>query len=175
MKTLKTYEQYLDEVGKGDFASYSGDDNDGDDHKFWGNIGGGVLPICIKTKRILLPYRSKYVNEPHTWGVWGGKLDDDEVQSDIKDVVRREFREETGFDCDCFELVPSYIFETPNGSFKYYNFIGLFDNEFTPVLDWETEKFKWVTFDEFMKIQPKHFGLKGLIDNDLRSIEKFTK
>lgn len=122
-----------------------------------------------------MSYRSAYVNEPHTWGIWGGKLDDDEVQSEIKDVVRREFREETGFDCNCFELVPLYIYQSSDGNFKYYNFLGLFEDEFTPRLDWETEKFKWMTWDELMKLRPKHFGLKELLKKDKDKILRFIQ
>jgi 8-oxo-dGTP pyrophosphatase MutT (NUDIX family) len=172
---IKDYKDYIKEVGKGAYAAFSGNGVEDEPHKFWGNIGGGVLPICLKTKRILLPLRSEFVNEPNTWGIWGGKLDEDEVQTDIQDVVRREFKEETDYDCNCFELVPAYIFETPNKSFKYYNFIGLFENEFTPKLNWETKKFKWVTFDELIKIEPKHFGLKGLLEHDLEKIKNFVK
>jgi 8-oxo-dGTP pyrophosphatase MutT (NUDIX family) len=108
----------------------------------------------------------------------GGKIDEEEGQSEsnIEDVAKREFIEETGYSGK-IELIPAYIFETPNKSFKYYNFIGLIDNEFNPQIDWETEYFKWVTFDEMMKIEPKHFGLKALL-NDTKSlsiIKKYSK
>ena len=167
---ISNYKKFLESIGNGGYASYSGGD---ETHQFWGNVAGGVLPYCLKTKRFLMSYRSAYVNEPHTWGIWGGKLDDDEVQSEIKDVVRREFREETGFDCNCFELVPLYIYQSSDGNFKYYNFLGLFEDEFTPRLDWETEKFKWMTWDELMKLRPKHFGLKELLKKDKDKILRF--
>lgn len=171
MKHLISFEIFNETIGSGNYASFHNKSGE----KFWGNLGGGVIPICTETGRILLPYRSSQVNEPHTWGVWGGKIDeeDGEVQSDIEDVVKREFTEESGFDGH-IELIPAYIFETPNKSFKYYNFIGLIDDEFTPRLDWETESFKWVTFDEMMSISPKHFGLKGLL-NDPKSMQTIKK
>jgi 8-oxo-dGTP pyrophosphatase MutT (NUDIX family) len=164
MKHLKTFNEM---IGSGDYASFH--NRSGDD--FWGNIGGGVVPICSTTGRILLPYRSRMVNEPHTWGVWGGKIDEErgEAQSDIEDVVQREFTEESGFRGH-IELIPAFIFETPSKSFKYYNFIGILDHEYQPRLDWETEKFKWVTFDEMMNISPKHFGLQGVL-NDRKSMD----
>jgi len=170
MKYLKSF-KIFEEAGSGAYASFHNKAGE----NFWGNIGGGVLPICSSTGRILLPYRSKYVNEPHTWGVWGGKIDEEsgEAQTDIEEVVKREFMEEGDFTGD-IQLIPAYIFETPNGSFKYYNFIGLLDEEFTPELDWETESFKWVTFDEMMEIEPKHFGLQGLL-KDLKSMQIIKK
>lgn len=147
---------------------------DTSDGVFWGNIAGGVLPICTTTKRILVAYRSRYVQEPHTWGVWGGKIDeeDGEAQSEVQDAVKREFLEEAGYDGH-LKLIPSYIFKTADESFKYYNFIGLLDEEFEPTLDWETESFKWMTFEELLELKPKHFGLKKLLNEDLQTIKKY--
>ena len=168
MKYLKKFNEM---VGSGDYASFHNKSGE----NFWGNCGGGILACCLKTGRILLAYRSLYVNEPHTYNLIGGKIDeeDGEVQSDIEDVVKREFTEEAGYSGD-IHLIPAYIFETPNKSFKYYNFIGLVDDEFTPELDWETESFRWVTFDEMMEIEPKHFGLQGLL-NDPKSMQTIKK
>jgi 8-oxo-dGTP pyrophosphatase MutT (NUDIX family) len=174
MKYLLTYNETYANVDKGKYASFT--NTAGDD--FWGNVGGGVLPICITTGRVLLPFRSKYVNEPHCWGVWGGKIDEEEGQSenDIVDVVKREFMEESGFDGE-ITLKPAYIFETPTKSFKYYNFIGLLDHEHKPILNWETETFKWVTFNKLMAIKPKHFGLSGLLNDpaSMAIIKKYAR
>lgn len=171
MKHFKTFNEM---IGSGNYASYHNKSGE----KFWGNTGGGCLPLSRITGRILLAYRSMYVNEPHTFNLWGGKIDEEDGQSEneIEDVVKREFMEESGYDGN-IELIPAYIFETPNKSFKYYNFIGLVDEEFEPTLDWETESFRWVTFDEMMSIKPKHFGLRGLL-NDMKSlsiIKKYAK
>ncbi|NPV13062.1 MAG: NUDIX hydrolase [Ignavibacteria bacterium] len=119
-----------------------------------------------KTKRILLNYRSKYVNEPYTWGIYGGKLDSDE---DIINTVKREFLEESGYDGQ-IDLIPAYVFRSVNGTFEYHNFIGVINDEFEPELDWESEGYKWVTFDELLSIKPKHFGLEELLA-DSQSIQ----
>jgi 8-oxo-dGTP pyrophosphatase MutT (NUDIX family) len=148
---LKTYEQY----GSGNYAEFDNNNNE----PFWGNIAAGVLPYSKTTKKFLLNYRSEYVNEPHTWGIWGGKLDDDE---NIKDTVIREFEEESGFNNN-IELIDAYIFKNPTGDFKYYNFIGLIENEFEPILDWESEDYKWVTIDELYNQDNLHFGLEKLL------------
>lgn len=141
------------------------------DGVFWGNVAGGVLPICKSTKRILVAYRSAHVQEPHTWGVWGGKIDeeDGEVQSEVDSAVKREFLEESGFNGK-IELIPSYKFVTKDKTFKYYNFIGLLDEEFEPTLDWETENYKWLTYEEMIKLTPLHFGLVKLIEEDHNTI-----
>lgn len=142
---------------------------------FWGNIAGGVLPICISTKRILVDYRSEYVEQPNTWGVYGGKIDeeDGEVQSEVQDAVKREFLEESGYNGHV-KLIPSYVFRTSDDTFRYYNFIGLLDYEFEPELSWESQGFKWLTLDELIELEPKHFGLIKLIEEDFNTIKKYS-
>lgn len=137
---------------------------------FWGNVAAGILPISTSTQRILVAYRSKYVNEPHTWGVIGGKLDSGD---DIKSTAMREFDEETGYSGH-IEMLPGYVFRT--SGFEYHNFIGILDDEFTPRRNWETEKFEWVTYDELMELSPKHFGLKSLLGDSksLAIIKKYS-
>ena len=147
-------------------ADYDNDSGKG----FWGNVGGGVLPIALSTKRFLVPYRSAHVNEPHTWGVIGGKVDN-EAEMDIQGEVRREFEEETGFH-GSIKLIPAFVFKTDG--FEYHNFIGILPDEFEPKTDWETERFEWMTFDELMNINPKHFGLKGLLKNSIGLIKKYS-
>jgi len=154
----------------GDFEDY--DNTSGDN--FWGNVGAGVLPICIKTKRILMQFRSVEVNEPFTFGVIGGKLDEEnETQSNIEEVVEREFQEETSCKSNFKKLIPSFIYNSPNNTFTYYNFIGLLEEEFEPIPDWETDYFQWMSYDEFMECQNKwHFGLVNLYKNDSKTIQK---
>lgn len=164
---FKNFESVQDEIGFGMSADFANDSG----KNFWGNLGAGVLPICKKTGKILVSYRSKYVNEPHTWGIFGGKLDEG-FDKNIQEVAKREFIEETGYNGK-IQLIPAYVYNTEG--FEYHNFIGLVDHEFVPELDWETEKIKWVDFEEFIKLYPKHFGLKALIKNDLEKIKKYSK
>jgi ADP-ribose pyrophosphatase YjhB (NUDIX family) len=63
--------------------------------EFWGDVGAGVLPYCPLTKRFLINLRSQEVNEPGTWGVWGGKMDWGETEP--VETAERELREETQF------------------------------------------------------------------------------
>ena len=143
-------------------------------NQFWGSIGAGVLPICRSTGRALIAYRSAYVQEPNTWGVWGGKLDienGDETVDDVEIAARREFREETEYD-GALQLIPSYVFRAKGGNFVYHNFVGIVSEEFEPTLDWETDDYRWVTWDELTKLQPKHFGLVELLRNDSENIRR---
>ena len=154
------------------FESYEEYDNKSSD-TYWGDVGAGILCVSKSTKRILIALRSVYVNEPRTWGIIGGKIDD-EYNENIKDGAIREFEEETGFK-SYIKLSPSYIFKTPNNTFTYHNFLGEIENEFIPKLCWETEKYKWVSLEELLEINPKHFGLEGLLKNDLNTLKNLLK
>jgi len=132
--------------------------------KFWGDVAGGVLFYCTKTKRFLLLHRSQYVYEPNTWGIVSGKLDDGE---NVEEAVKREAKEETGYEVS--NLFSSYVFK--NHNFAFYNFISFVDEEFVPVLNWENQDYKWVKLEEFP--DNLHFGVKLLIENeDLKNIDK---
>jgi 8-oxo-dGTP pyrophosphatase MutT (NUDIX family) len=162
MKYFQTYESF--ELGKrNEQESYEVHDNSSGE-AFYGDHGTGVLPICTKTKRILLGFRSAEVNEPHTWGVFGGKFDEDDYTDfDPEVVALRELQEETGY-LGPLQLVPAYIFKTANDKFTYFNYIGIVDEEFKPILDWENEQAKWYTLEE-IEILDLHFGLEDLLKN----------
>ena len=122
---------------------------------FWGSKAAGAIFLARDTGRILLPFRSGDVQEPHTWGVWGGAIDEGE---DPAQAVEREIKEESGYR-GRLQLVPLYVFR--KGTFAYHNFLAIVDTEFTPRLNWETEAFKWVEFGDWPS--PLHFGLATLI------------
>lgn len=144
------------------------DNSSGDN--YWGDTASGVLPICRETKRLLINHRSRHVNEPNTWGIWGGA-----IHSDIspEENALLEMEEECGYNGH-IDLIPSYIFQTPSKSFTYYNFIGLLDNEFKPILDWESQGYKWVELSELLTMDNLHFGLIGLLKNNLEQIKEYT-
>jgi len=128
------------------------------DTGFWGKQGSGCIILCRVTKRLLLPLRSSYVLEPNTWGVWGGAIDSDE---DPQISAKRELTEEAGYSGEV-EMMPLSIFQ--KDSFRYYNFLAIVDEEFTPELNWETKEFTWTELDNLP--QPLHFGLKWLMSQD---------
>jgi 8-oxo-dGTP pyrophosphatase MutT (NUDIX family) len=134
----------------------------------WGNQGAGILPIARTTGRILLNFRSKYVNEPHQWGNFGGKVDEE----NLEEAARREFVEETKYSGN-IQIIPAYRYS--ESGFIYQNFIGIIDDEFEPHLDWESEGFKWVDASELRTIKPMHFGLVALLKNSGPKIQSIIK
>ena len=52
--------------------------------------------LALDTGRILLPHRSQAVEQPGTWGTWGGAIDGKEQP---KTAALRELREEAGMKC----------------------------------------------------------------------------
>jgi len=124
----------------------------------WGSRGAGALFYSLETKRILLGLRSKHVMEPGTWGGFGGKIDDDDV--DPLDAMLREVSEETEYNAeDMLAAELLWVYEKPD--FRYYNYLVVVREEFDPVLNWENETAEW--FDPRHLPKPLHYGLKALL------------
>ncbi len=136
------------------FHNEKGDGKD----RFWGKVGAGALILCSETKRFLLPLRSRSVDEGGTWGTWGGAIDSQETPID---AVEREFKEETKYKGNV-TFHPLHKFEHESG-FVYYNFVGVVDQEFKPLINWETERAEWRELYNFPK--NLHFGMKDILSN----------
>lgn len=127
---------------------------------FWGAAGSGVLPMAMDTGRLLLPFRSSVVEQPHTWGgTWGGAIDKGQ---NPKESAIREFREESGYQGP-ISMIPLYVFKDQNTGFRYFNYLGIVSRQFEPSLDWETDDYAWVEYGDWPT--PMHFGLKGILSN----------
>ena len=123
--------------------------------RFWGEEGAGVVFWCPDTRNVLLAKRSQHVNEPGTWGTWGGALEEGESP---EEAAKREAYEEAGAEVEEVELV--WTFKDPHSDFQYHNFVAVVSHEFKPKLDYETAGFKWAPLTA--PPSPTHFGLKAL-------------
>lgn len=133
--------------------------------EFWGNQGAGILFLAYTTGKVLLTLRSAEVNEPHSWGLVGGKIDPKESPAR---AARREAREELGFTGKIENLIPAYTFKTKG--FKFHNFIGVVQDEFAFTLNDENDDARWFDIDDLP--EPLHFGLKYLFQNAKRLIKQ---
>lgn len=129
---------------------------------FWGAQAAGCIFVARDTGRVLLCHRSEHVEQPHTWGNWGGAIDQGELPIE---AVHREAMEETGHPGP-FETYPLYVFR--KGTFSYFNYLIVVDDEFTPSLDWESQGFRWCEWGNWP--HPLHFGLVALF-RDYDSVE----
>jgi len=169
-----SFEKRLDDVHqKGMYVNEAEDYHNSSGRPFWGDVGAGVLPIAKDTGRVLVGLRSEYVNEPGTYGGFGGKIDDQHEKNNPKLAAMRELHEEAGDEADIVSVVPAAIFRSKG--FVYHNFICVVAHEFEPDLDFETESAKWVTLEELMGLDNKHFGLDYLLDNSMELIKKYAR
>lgn len=130
---------------------------------FYGRQGAGCIIMARDTGRFMLGLRSRQVEEPGTYGTFGGAIDGDE---DPLEATQREVNQETGY-TGSVEMIPLFVFR--KGTFRYSNFLAIVDAEFKPRLNWEHSGFKWCEFGQWP--QPLHFGVVGIL-NDPESVKK---
>ena len=153
-----------------DDVGFTGDDEGLTNRGFWGNAGAGVLAIAADTGKILVQLRSGSVEEPYTYGVVGGAVKASDV-SGFERAASEEFEEETGARLQ--KLIPAFRFQS--GHFVYQNFIGIVPSEFQPRMNWEADGYEWVTWEELLRLHPKHFGLEALIKNSADLIKRYAR
>ena len=125
---------------------------------FWGAQGAGCLILAADTGRLCFTFRSESVEQPHTYGTFGGAIDRGHTP---EQTVRKEVSEESGYDGRYLDLIPLYKFEVPN--FKYHNFLAVIELEFDPIDTWESEGHAWVDYGNWPK--PLHFGSIKLLND----------
>ena len=138
---------------------------------FWGNAGSGVLVVARDTQRILLGLRSEDVNEPNTWGNFGGAIGvtdwgEPEEALPPEENALKEMAEEIGY-TGAIEMMPSFTYRSPE--FTYYNFIGIVEQESDVPLNqfnWEVSELQWFTLAEIMALPNLHFGVSALMSQE---------
>ena len=103
-------------------------------------IAAGVLVKCIETDRILLLLRNDNADEPNTWALVGGGIDDGE---NVLEGLKREVKEEMSIDPDIieYEFINKNYIKEKNMDFHYY--VGVVSDEFIPTLDEENLDYRW--------------------------------
>lgn len=124
----------------------------------WGRAGSGLLFTTGET--ILLLKRSGSVEQPGTWGIPGGAIpEEDGKLMDALTSARKEAGEEGG-SLPKHKIVDKYVFR--DGSFTFTTFVARVDRQFTPLLNWESDAYDWVSRDEVHKLR-LHPGVTELL------------
>lgn len=134
---------------------------------FWGKRGAGAIVMARSSGRVLLAHRSLQVEQPSTWGCWGGAIDRDE---DAVAAVQRELHEEAGYEGAILDTIPLFVFR--KDAFSYENFLIVIDDEFIPSLNWESQDAAWFDIGDWPS--PLHFGLAALFADE-PSISTITR
>jgi len=113
----------------------------------------GIIALAADTGRVLAIKRSRHVNHPHTWSIPGGGIDPGEHPTD---AAIREIYEEVcpppGF--MFLNLDPADRWQCRDGAGFYYHFACV-PMEFEPRLNFESEDWAWVSWDEMIRL-PLH-------------------
>lgn len=115
----------------------------------------GVIFLATDTGRCMLQLRNGNKRFRHTWGFFGGMLEDKES---IYDGLVREVEEEIGFVPELTKLNPLDIYQSNDKKFYYYTFVYVVDHEFQPKLNAESAGYAWVDIGRWPS--PLHQGSK---------------
>lgn len=105
--------------------------------------GAGCIILSHNTGRLMLGLRSSKVSDPHTWSLWGGKIEQKEV---AKQTVLRELYEEAGYKGQGILIKINQI-QSVQGT--YHTFLYLVQKEFEPTLNWEHSDHLWFSVREW--------------------------
>ena len=108
----------------------------------------GCVLYAEDTGRWCLQQRSTSVSDPGVWSTWGGGVAPGET---LKDAVRRELAEESGY-TGPLRLEPLMMGQ------RYATYIGHVPHEFKPRLNFESQDSCWVEPGEWPS--PLHPGLE---------------
>ena len=118
----------------------------------------GIWFYAKSTKRYLYLLRNDS-KHPGTWGLPGGKVEDNES---LLDALTRECVEELGQFPKTEKIIPIEQFTSPDNRFIYHTFFGVVADEFAPNLNIEHLGYTWI--DKNIIPKPLHPGLWSTIN-----------
>lgn len=126
--------------------------------KHKGISAAGVLFLAKDTGRCLFQLRNSDKRHKHTWGFWGGIIENGESPYEC---IQRELDEEIGFVPELKKLNPIDTYQSKDKNFMYYSFCYVVDNEFIPTLNDESCGYAWVSIGNWPK--PLHDGARSTL------------
>lgn len=123
----------------------------------------GAIFIARSSLRYLFLLRDDDTHT-NTWGLVGGRVEDDEQ---IIDCLNREIKEEIGNISKIIKIIPLDLYTSQDEKFEYHTFACIVEDEFIPKLNHEHKGFCWTTLDGIPK--PIHPALYNSIQlNELQ-------
>jgi 8-oxo-dGTP pyrophosphatase MutT (NUDIX family) len=135
----------------------------------------GTVFLSTQTGRVLLQLRNSAKRHRHTWGFWGGMIEEGETPYQ---ALQRELTEEIGIVPDIARLNPIDVYQSRDGDFMYYSFVSIVEEEFSPILNGESAGYAWVDIGVWP--QPLHDGARETLTKNqgtakLHTILKINK
>lgn len=118
-------------------------------------------------KKILLIQRSAHKKHaPNLWTTPGGNVDNGET---FEQAAIREAKEETDLDVTCIGcyFTRSFKAEEKDTQMIFCEFLCTTDSD-KVIINNESQDYKWISFEEFEKLQPKNAAA-------IKKIKEFTK
>jgi len=132
------------------------------DHVHWGANGGAGLLLRYRSPdsepRYLLALRSRWVDEPATWGIPGGAIRDGEAP---EEAARRETVEEIGH-LPAYRVVAEDV-QDCGGGWLFHVFLADVEAMFDAYSVRETDATGWFTPRQMREL-PIHSGLRRSLD-----------
>lgn len=132
----------------------------------------GVIIYDISKNMFLLQQRSRTSTYALKWGLWGGKLEENE---NFTDALKRELLEEISVNVDIKDIKPLDMFVSADGSFVYSSFVLVTDKlENLKISEIETNDYVWLPLESILKID-LHPATKNVISDKYHILEKVVK
>lgn len=122
--------------------------------------GVGVMLYCKSTHKFLFCLRSAQVDHPNEWALFGGGVDHDET---LSKAAVRELYEEADIKLNPKDLRTG-LYASGISSFVYYTLLAVCEKPPTPVLNWENDEYKWVSYGRWPT--PLHPGVEKMLNNE---------
>jgi 8-oxo-dGTP pyrophosphatase MutT (NUDIX family) len=133
-------------------------------------IAAGIIPIHPKSRTILMIRRGMNQSHPNTWSFFGGKFDEEDKNP--KETAKREFMEESGLERVKYYISTKPIYVNDDNHSRFYNYIGIFVEQFVPDLEKENEAqdYGWFTLDHLP--HNMHPGAKELFEKKMSLLKE---
>ena len=108
-------------------------------------IAAGIIPLHPPSGKVLMIRRGMDQPSPNQWSFFGGKFEEED--GNPKQTAKREFAEESGIDNIKYYISSKPILVNDNTHSRFYNYIGVFTEQFVPDLEKENEAQDYGWFD----------------------------